>query len=721
MKKILLLVVVFAASINATIYHWKYAGVTDSLLCTTNWVPNWTVKDPTVDSLEIGDSSASTFKLYPGKSLHVKYFRRGVGHTGTFNLLGDYQSTMVDACTTEVFIDSGITGSSNYPPNLVFDGAASSWINSASNGTEYAASTTIKLTNNTKLRVKTFKKIQAVKIYMDTACKYQLDSGATSADGIYLSGTGSPMIYAAHDDTIANNCISGINLSPTGNQKYISSPDRTLVINGNGAQGTHFTTLADNKLDTIGFFRSQQTVNTGWSSNTNAYSVTVIVNDSIFTPNDGSINVTNASAPGKTVKWKWLTGTVLTGGLFGYGSSDATGTFINVFNGSEFNVDYFVTSATGPVVDSFQNFTMRDSSIFKYAASNHSVYVTNFSLYLVGGTGTRIQPYGKPVGWICFRKSANVWDSLSSNDSLVVMDTMRIESGKFQNGTSPASPLIISKGLVISSADTCRLKAAVRDSGDAYFGTGLKLEWTAGVPLQMIGATGTQKLTTSGNIIPLIVHKNGSILQPQDSLNCNNLLDSSSGTYDMDYGTRCSTAVFKGTDSIAMSGNMEIINNLSFGLQTRENITGTIKWIGAGAAILADSGTQLGDVTVAKTAGVAWSSVGITRFADFTGTSGNITLGASATDTVYMVDAVFNNAAVTVNAPVIVSGTFSCAGATVFTYGTGGKIIMPSCVPGTTNGNATVVLTYPAGCGGGSATSSRWYSKQNINGILISP
>jgi hypothetical protein len=254
--------------------------------------------------------------------------------------------------------------------------------------------------------------------------------------------------------------------------------------------------------------------------------------------------------------------------------------------------------------------------------------------------------------------------------------------------------LLIKKGLVVGSTDSCWFNARVADSGDAFFGSGLILTWAANIPLQMVGTSGTQKLTTTGNIIPLIIHKNAGILQPQDSLNCNNILDSSSGTFDQDFGTRCTTAVFSGSDSIAMSGNMEIVKNLSFGLQAKENVTGSIKWIGSGAAICADSGTQLADVIIAKTAGQAWSSAGVLKTADFTGTTGDITIGAAATDTAYSVDVVLNNANVTVNAPWYVSGNFSCAGSTVFAFSPSGKIVMTNCVAATLNGNS-VRIYYP--------------------------
>jgi hypothetical protein len=82
---------------------------------------------------------------------------------------------------------------------------------------------------------------------------------------------------------------------------------------------------------------------------------------------------------------------------------------------------------------------------------------------------------------------------------------------------------------------------------------------------------------------------------------------------------------------------------------------------------------------------------------DLTVASGNYTIS----DTALYADVVFNNSGDTVfvSADLYVTGTFSCASDVVFVFTNGARIVMPDCTLGTTNGNTSVVLTYPAGCG----------------------
>lgn len=109
---------------------------------------------------------------------------------------------------------------------------------------------------------------------------------------------------------------------------------------------------------------------------------------------------------------------------------------------------------------------------------------------------------------------------------------------------------------------------------------------------------------------------------------------------------------------------------------------------------------------------------------DWVVSSGNVTIPAGTP--IVAEDVVFNNSGDTVfvAADLHVTGTFSCASDVVFVFTNGARIVMPDCTLGTTNGNTSVVLTYPEGCtssrrrGGGSAIRIRINQRSHV-GVRI--
>lgn len=156
------------------------------------------------------------------------------------------------------------------------------------------------------------------------------------------------------------------------------------------------------------------------------------------------------------------------------------------------------------------------------------------------------------------------------------------------------------------------------------------------------------------------------------------------------------------------SGPINLASTDTVTFDTSYNSTDNLT-ISNGINLLTGVGTIAGDIN--QTGGV--TTLGATTANDLTVSVGNITIGGASTFS----DVVFNNSGDTVfiSADLHVMGTFSTASDVVFVYSNGAHIVMPDCTVGTTNGNTSVVLTYPANC-----TSSRRRSGLGLNtGLMI--
>ena len=627
--------------------------------------------------------------------------------TGTVaagNTLGTGDSCLINSGSTAATASAAVSigaliATSGYTGNLSFSDQTLTTVNSCTidNGGTLNMGNAYTMTGNGTFH------LNPTGAATNTACAVTLGDASTDVITLDLDKSGANMKSLTVNGTVTNGgngeinfstttlpLIIGLNASFTNNKRlnWICTQDNATAFSVpatytlNGSNGYYFYAgLADISINipaiTLGG-TAQMYVNP-FSTDRDTFNLTgniVLVGDFAFAAGGGVSGIV----------WNTNNYNITTSGAFGIGPGNAT-TITNMGSSTITAGSITTVFTTGSHTYNMSTSQWSVAGNFTWPNNANFTVVPGTSIVTLNGAAAQtITSNGKNFYDLTINNSGT--GTIKNADSLSLLGDLTLT-----NGRDSLAYQVRCVDYTNNTTDSVFQAANTYLSGAFTRGVGTIVKRLSGAMVFTGG--GTQPITSNGNVLGVFINKKtGGILELADSLAIGQYLDSSTGTWSQTFGMSCSTAVWAAACSTYRSGSLTVTKDLYYGTGVKENITGPTRFIGGVATTFADSGTRVADVTVAKTAGVAWSTAGVMKTADFTGTSGNITIGAAAGDTAYSQDVVLNNAAVTVNAPWIVSGIFTCSGSTTFVMGAGGYIRKTACVAATLNGNA-VRIYYP--------------------------
>jgi hypothetical protein len=479
--------------------------------------------------------------------------------------------------------------------------------------------------------------------------KLTIKSASTT---LFADNSTAPSLVLLVNDTIVNNNTLTCSRSQSG---YITTVGAGAYFDGTGTVA--FKTSATGISDSIPALTGANTLSLHIQPKSNSTTSEICMMGSILGFEDIELgpNVTSG-----IITYKFLCDSVYSYTNLGLYSGANSGNRAKHFLGS---TRFLILGDIDSVVAGLGNDTIQPQSSQIHLQGNMHL-ATNVvwldsakgKIFLEGGVAKEFKTRNYQFNDIEITKTGSVVDSLA--DTLKTNILTRT-SGYFKTKTSD---IIVGDSIAILGTDSAFISSKIKDSGNLYLAAAQKIAWFTGYDLYMCG-TGTQVLTGNGNILLILKHTNSGTLRPADSQCINNLLDSSTGLWDMDYGLRCSTAVWSAACSLAQSGRMEVMKNLTYGLDVKENVTGALNFIGGVSGIFSPGGNTVHDINVNKAGagiGLTVSSTGTGN--DLTCADGNVWIDGG--DTLKIVDGTFNAAdsiarSGTGRAYIQVSGNFS--------------------------------------------------------------
>lgn len=314
----------------------------------------------------------------------------------------------------------------------------------------------------------------------------------------------------------------------------------------------------------------------------------------------------------------------ITCGAFRVGLFVATGTTAftmkygsGTHNFTSYSGTTYNASGTGTFTEQFQGSTINCLNNWT-GGSNHSVSVDSFTLNITGIS--TVTANGKPF-WNFNINSPNNIVQLA--DSIPVNNDFKVIQGNFD---MKAKSLRCKNFIDTSDTDVVDLSGKLYVSKNVKFCGACVLNTNDTNYIRLDG-TDSCKYTSDGYLNKYVLLKGtntNKIMELQDSFNVRIFLDSIGQFRQNNKGIRCSTFVAAGSDSIVLNRAYEITKNLSFGLDVKENITGTTIMQGGTSGTLTLNGNTIAALNISKsgTAGVTVSTSG--RAGDVTVADGNL-------------------------------------------------------------------------------------------------